>query len=98
MRISYYAMVLLSALVLAVQGCGPSSTEKGAPDKGQAKQSVFDLHAQLAQARDDVQREQERNVKLQAEAQTLNEKIGQMQAELNRARASERRVEPARPR
>lgn len=95
MSLMRYGMVLVSALVLAVQGCGSGSTEKSAQDKGQAKQSVFDLHAQLAQARDEVQREQERNADLRAQVQSLTEKINQSRAESKGAGAAPGRQEAA---
>jgi len=93
MSLTRYGIVLLSALVLAVQGCGSGSTEKPPAEKGQAKQSVFDLHAQLAQARDEVQRERESKEALQAQVQPLTQKVGQLQAELNRAQTPGARKE-----
>jgi len=93
MSLTRYGIVLLSTLVLAVQGCGSGSTEKPPTDKGQAKQSVFDLHAQLAQARDEVQREREGKENLQAQVQSLTQKIGQLQAEMNRAQTQGARKE-----
>jgi chromosome segregation ATPase len=86
MTLTRYALLLLGALLLACQGCGSVSTEQPQPDKGQAKQSVFDLHAQLAQARDEVQREQERAAGLQAQIQSLTQKTTELQAELDKAR------------
>lgn len=90
-------IVLLGALVLMCQGCGSVSTETPAPDKGQSKQSVFDLHAQLAQARDELQREQEHSADLQAQVQSLTQKAADMQSELAKARTSKARTEAPRP-
>jgi chromosome segregation ATPase len=82
MNLVRYGLVLVSGLAFAfAQGCGGSSQQKPAAEKGQGQAVVSTLQDQLARAHDDIQREQARNEELVAQVQSLTEKLRQAQRE-----------------
>jgi chromosome segregation ATPase len=82
MKLSLYGTILIAALALICQGCGENRIEKSASQTQPAQQLVSDLQSTLAQARENLDREKERNFELMERVQVLLEKLKETESRI----------------
>ncbi|MCX5861596.1 MAG: hypothetical protein WCG29_08470 [Desulfomonile sp.] len=75
MKASLRRTILMIVLALVFQGCGENRVEKSSSDALPAQKLVSDFQATLAQSRDKLEQERDRNFELMQRVQLLLEKL-----------------------
>jgi chromosome segregation ATPase len=89
MKASLCSTILMIGLALIFQGCGEHRTDKSPADTQPAQKLVSDLQSTLAQSRENLDREKERNLELMQRVQSQLDKLNEAEGSVRGSKPTE---------